>query len=135
MTREEAILILQMWWNWHNGKMPVYPVQTEKFNEALDMAIEALKEQRPHGEWKVYSHCSDGFKYKCSLCGRVVNEGHWFEQKEIFVYPYCHCGAKMVAVEDPIKWCFDVGFKYLKVGDTIYTQDDDKQGWIGRERE
>ena len=24
-------------------------------------------------------------------------------------------------------------FEYIKVGDTIYTQDDDKQGWTGRE--
>ena len=23
-------------------------------------------------------------------------------------------------------------FEYLKVGDIIYTQDDDKQGWTGR---
>lgn len=114
--------------------------EEEEWNVSLARIITHLDEaptvERPHGEWKVYSHCSDGFKYKCSLCGRVVNEGHWFEQKEILsVYPYCHCGAKMVAVEDPIKWYFGVGFKYLKVGDTIYTQDDDKQGWTGKEGE
>lgn len=69
-------------------------------------------EERPQGEWKVYSHCSDGFEYKCSLCGRVVNEGYWFEQKEILsVYPYCHCGAKMTAVEDPIAWYSSIGEK------------------------
>lgn len=108
-------------------------------------------EERPHGEWKVYSHCSDGFSYKCSLCERVVNSDYWYEQKEILsVYPYCHCGAKMIAVEDPIKWYSGLGLRakmgliddaadtkpdleYLKVGDTIYTQDSDKQGWIGRE--
>lgn len=98
---------------------------------------------RPHGEWKVYSYCSDGFEYKCSLCGRVVNEGYWFEQKEILsVYPYCHCGAKMTAVEDPFKWYFSLGksddvtdMKHIKVGNVIYTQDDDKQGWTGREVE
>lgn len=116
------------------------------FDEDVEILCDAIYhcspyKERPHGEWKVYSHCSDGFSYKCSLCGRVVNEGHWFEQKEILsVYPYCHCGAKMVAVEDPFKWYFGLGkkeseldFKCIKVGDTIYTQDDDKQGWTGRE--
>ena len=104
-------------------------------------AVTGLAEQRPHGEWRVHSHCSDGFSYKCSLCGRVVNQGYWFEQNEILsVYPYCHCGAKMIAVENPFKWYFGLGksddvtdMKYIKVGDTIYTQDDDKQGWTGRE--
>lgn len=98
-------------------------------------------EERLLGEWRVHSHCSDGFSYKCSLCGRVVNSDYWFEQKEILsVYPYCHCGAKMVAVEDPIKWYFGLGksddvtdVKYIKVGNVIYTQDDDKQGWTGKE--
>ncbi len=112
-----------------------------EYNDAIRKVKEAPTIERPRGEWKVCSYCSDGFKYKCSLCERVVNEGHWFEQKEILsVYPYCHCGAKMIAVEDPIAWYSSLGkvseadLKHIKVGNTIYTQDDDKQGWTGRER-
>lgn len=138
MKPEEAIVILMNSNEYHHAKgdLPHSALSVEAFN----MAIEALKE-RPYGEWRVHSHCSDGFSYKCSLCGRVVNSDYWFEQKEILsVYPYCHCGAKMVAVENPFKWYFGLGksdditdVKHIKVGDTIYTQDDDKQGWTGRE--
>ena len=99
MTREEAILILQMWWNWHNGKLPVYPVPTEKFNEALGMAITALKEETicpilsddevkqpcikspcgfesPHGEWIDEGVMADGHSqhaFRCSKCGNHIS--------------------------------------------------------------
>lgn len=87
MTREEAILILQMWWNWHNGKMPVYPVPTEKFNEALDMAIEALKEQRPHGEWTKLTI----YESTCSCCKNVIDRQMFVELPN-----FCpNCGADM----------------------------------------
>ena len=118
-------------------------VEAYTFEQVQDLVAlnKKMSEERPHGEWRVHSHCSDGFSYKCSLCGRVVNQGYWFKQKEILsVYPYCHCGAEMVAVENPFKWYFSLGksddvtdMKHIKVGDTIYTQDDDKQGWTGRE--
>lgn len=57
--------------------------------QALDMAIEALKE-RPKGEW---TPSFKNIEYKCSICGRVVNRGAWEEVTKEF--PYCHCGAKM----------------------------------------
>ena len=126
----------------HDELLTYVVMPKEEELKSLEHILRQYKfEPRPHGEWRVHSHCSDGFSYKCSLCGRVVNQGHWFEQNEILsVYPYCHCGAKMVGVENPFKWYFSLGksdnvtdMKHIKVGDTIYTQDDDKQGWTGRE--
>ena len=60
MTREEAIKILKM--NpqeiWRAG------ITMEEEKEAFNMAIEALKEERPHGEWVKRG---DG-SYKCAIC-------------------------------------------------------------------
>lgn len=63
--------------------------------EALDMAIEALKEQRPQGEWidtgTIWTETDNGFEawetsYKCSECGNLVREKK----------PFCdECGADM----------------------------------------
>ena len=58
-------------------------------------------------------HCETDF---CPTCGMPMTE--W--ALEIF--------RKRSRVSEP-------DFKYIKVGDTIYTQDDDKQGWTGKEVE
>lgn len=55
--------------------------------KAYDMAIEALKEERPHGEWK-----KDGFFAICSECG------HELQHYELVVsrLNFCPtCGADM----------------------------------------
>lgn len=60
---------------------------------AIDMAIEALKNQRKHGEWKVVGRetFSPNVTYRCSVC----------KTKEVSCIPndkphYCeNCGADM----------------------------------------
>lgn len=84
------------------------------------------EEIRPHGEWK-----ETGYYTYCSICG---NGARW-------LYNFCpNCGTKMVKrglrakmgfVDDAADGKIDL--EYLKVGNTIYTQDSDKQGWTGRE--
>ena len=60
--------------------------------EALEMAIEALENQkighwiRQKGVYGLADTC------ECSVCGRTIYAGNENDLKD---YPYCHCGAKM----------------------------------------
>lgn len=85
MTNQEAISIIQTY----------VDVKSESEAEALDLAITALKNERPQGEW-IPSHnptpTSD--RFKCSVCGHY----------KIFLIPkecqdyknFCpNCGADM----------------------------------------
>lgn len=55
MTRKEAIGRIQEHIRIHSKKEPFTPY----LDKAFDMAIEALKEQRPHGEWlSHYDYCN-----------------------------------------------------------------------------
>lgn len=85
MTREEAIDCL-------NG-LKIY-LKTEHIDqEALNMAIEALKADRPRGKWTL--KMNERFYWKeCSVCGhkppRSDEYGTYIESN------YCpYCGAKM----------------------------------------
>ena len=83
MTREEAIAIFG-----DNDTVIENPnyLFTE-IGEAWDMAIEALKEQRPHGEWIKFT-LEGGFlsSHKCSNCGFNGNQ----------LWHFCpSCGASM----------------------------------------
>lgn len=80
MTRERAIQILKMneQEKWRSG------ITAEEEKEAVDMAIEALKEQRPHGkivkDEKGYPMCSrcgekSSFWNFCPRCGADMKEG------------------------------------------------------------
>lgn len=81
MKREEAIDRIK--WAKQRLDRVTYSPETQ---EALDMAIEALKEQRPHGEW---IDSEDNNYCKCSICGNIV----MIEE----VTTYCgSCGASMV---------------------------------------
>lgn len=56
---------------------------------AIDMAIEALKEQRPHGKWIIIDDC-EKFIARCSVCGRIL------DSRMVKYYPFCpNCGADM----------------------------------------
>lgn len=101
----------------------------EGVNFILDKIYEApTVEERPSGEWVERGH----YTY-CSECGKECAT----------LYDFCpYCGsdnrprkrglrAKMGLIDDAADE--NPNFEYLKVGDTIYTQDDDKQGWTGRE--
>lgn len=86
MTREEAIEIFE-----DNDTVIENPnyLFTE-IGEAWDMAIEALKEERPHGEWvkKTYGYLS---AHECSECGFNGNQ----------LWHFCPiCGADMRGKND-----------------------------------
>ena len=98
MTREEAIAIL-------DNKDTVIENPNYLFTEigeAWDMAIEALKEERPHGEWKyepklrLVDETDDGAIYEtemkcfCSVCGADFG----FQKVDDAFCKYC--GASMV---------------------------------------
>jgi len=56
---------------------------------SLRMAVEALKEQRPHGEWKKV-----GSSVMCSICEHGWRNGH--APKDLKDYNFCpNCGANM----------------------------------------
>jgi len=65
MKTEKAIVILRMGEQarWRSG------VTVEEEKEAVDMAIEALKGKRPHGEW---IPCKDDNFCKCSECNQIA---------------------------------------------------------------
>lgn len=83
MKPEKAIAILRMGEQarWRSG------VTVEEEKEAVDMAIEALKE-RPHGKWKnrngntIYPFWE---RYECSECHSISGGGNFCN----------HCGADM----------------------------------------
>ena len=66
MTREEAINILV--------RLPLLRMTTrdtiDKVSDALNMAIESLEEERPHGEWKQEPKSLWDIAI-CSVCGET----------------------------------------------------------------
>ena len=93
MTRDEAINTLANFKIYISGG----GVTDKKANEALDMAIEALKE-RPKGKWR-YRIVGDNVKRVCSCCGWGQSCNYpWYMGHH---YWYCpHCGADMRGRED-----------------------------------
>lgn len=83
MTNEKAIKILD------NMPIPSHyfildkePITFEEMAEAIEMSIEALKNERPHGKWMT---TWDRYVFQCSCChGKCVK------------YNFCpECGADM----------------------------------------
>ena len=89
ISREEAIECIRA------IHVQMFNSGNSKWTEACDMAIEALKEQRPQGEWidtgTIWTETDNGFEawetsYKCSECGNLLREKK----------PFCdECGADM----------------------------------------
>jgi hypothetical protein len=103
MTREEAIRELI-------AMKPHIDASMSVMGEvAYDMAIEALKEQRPlleisrtvnlenpeqkKGKWIVTEKGLLVTKYECSKCKRCVIDDTGYDVAKD--YPFCHCGADM----------------------------------------
>lgn len=83
MTREEAVQKLITHKLWHQDEF----IDFTGTVEAIDMAIEALQEQKT-GKWIKISPANI---YECSECGNNVMTN------DIDCYKYCHgCGARMV---------------------------------------
>lgn len=97
MTREEAITVLQKIKptpHRADGKSTTHILETI----ALDMAIEALKQESKTGHWIEITQYSDAkHKIECSECGNyVIDRGHANSFNVKNKYKYCpNCGAKM----------------------------------------
>lgn len=77
MTREEAIIQLRL-------GPGINEDVSEKYNDAVNIAIEALQQEPKRGKWLNY--LKEGLKWKCSECGSRFTT----------LWDYCpHCGADM----------------------------------------
>ena len=93
MTREEAIYLLKNTAWLAPSLVPV--------DEAIEMAVEALKNERPKGHW-ILSQNQDkedtdngNYRFECSNCGYSDTHSKATE------VPYCwHCGADMRGEEN-----------------------------------
>ena len=98
MSREEAIeylhrLFIKAELTDEYGDMD----DTEPYETAVNMAVNALKEQKT-GKW--ISVLSYNNTYKCSECERLLVNIPDGKNKVAQHYPYCHCGAKMEVEEE-----------------------------------
>lgn len=83
MTRDEAIIVLKM-------------VEAHGLaDEAKRMAVEALKTDRPHGEWIVDTY---NMELRCEFCGETFRFDDVDELLDYKEYAkYClACGARMI---------------------------------------
>lgn len=63
--------------------------------EALFYAVEALKKQRPHGEW-IEKHCDYGVYYRCSNCHKMPPNYECDYKEGAIKTNFCpNCGASM----------------------------------------
>lgn len=108
MTNREALEVIERFGVDSRG----YP----KLKEALDMAIEALSAQPERkGEWVNARDGYDGH-VKCNKCFKTYD---WTSDAQYF--NFCpNCGADMKSLP-----------KRVWDGNTMYFQDEDKQGWTG----
>ena len=89
MTREEAILILNTSLDCDKGKSKMFMFPMQLYITAQEMAIEALKEERPHGEWAYTTHFGSRFRI-CSVCKAEKEDDH------ASGWNFCqYCGADM----------------------------------------
>lgn len=85
MTNEDAIRVFESWIE--QDKNLKYADRLENI-EIYQIAIEALNEQRPHGEWE---YCGGILCARCSVCKEVAYET---------AGNFCpNCGASMVKKE------------------------------------
>lgn len=79
MTREEAIKIIE------SARSVV--LANGEYDEAMRMAIEALKAEPKHGRWIKW----EGDVQTCSNC-----KHYWIPSEDQYDYHYCpNCGAQM----------------------------------------
>lgn len=106
MTNKEVIEILKLLFEQCKGTNECLGYIEHYFSKdeetALDLAIKAL-EERPQGKWiKEDDEHLKGW-YRCSECGRrvedltddIVIHAGCEDYTVADIYPYCHCGADM----------------------------------------
>jgi rubrerythrin len=80
MTREEAIEFLN-----------TDDYESKGYNDAVIMAIEALEEQRPHGEWKPLGEPDDLGIHSWYICSRCGFRTTWHM---VDIFHFCpNCGS------------------------------------------
>lgn len=100
MNKKEAVTQLEIMATNATGKLGEAKSEEErallsKEIEALDMAMDALKDYKPKtGHWVRITKGLTFEKYACSICGRQIEDAGSGELL-LVKYPYCHCGAKM----------------------------------------
>lgn len=87
MTREEAIKTLRELWRETNDSW---------YEEAYNMAIEALSADAVQGEWLT----GKGTSMMCPVCGTLFNKHTDFFDFEEFANFCPNCGARMKGGED-----------------------------------
>ena len=94
MTREEALAQLR------NGP-GINEDVSEEYNEAVDMAIEALEQEPKTGHWVKYCRPRCGEQhYKCANCEEYFNFGLYSDYYKR-AFKYCpNCGVKMVEPQE-----------------------------------
>lgn len=100
MNKKEALTQLEIMATNATGRLCEAKSEEErallnKHIEALNMAIDALKDYKPKtGKWVRITKGLTFEKYACSICGRQIEDEGGGELL-LIKYPYCHCGAKM----------------------------------------
>lgn len=86
MTNEEVIKVLE------EQKYP-YPeyYKDAEINEAINIAIKALNNERPQGEWIIVKDEKYGDNVRCPFCGK--------ELAGTDLNFCCKCGAKLIGSE------------------------------------
>lgn len=86
MTNEEAIKTLHELWRETNDSW---------YEEAFRIAVEALKTDRPHGEWMIDTY---NMELRCGICGETFRFDDVDELLDYKEYAkYClACGARMI---------------------------------------
>lgn len=103
MTKKEAL-------DWLISRKEHYEMDDncQELAEAIGIGIDAIKHEMKTGHW-VYDreHCDSlNVAFTCSCCERRVFVPYPFEifhgiNRDVYEsYPYCHCGAKMLEVEE-----------------------------------
>ena len=63
-----------------------------EITHSIDLAIKALENEKPKGEWQLVDEGEYINYYTCSICGRgLISSADGLVES----FPFCHCGADM----------------------------------------
>lgn len=74
----------------------------EGYNAGFCHAQAIFQKEPKTGHWIYDDEYSDWFEvtYKCSCCKRAIIVSYEARNEVYKNYPYCHCGAKMVELQE-----------------------------------
>lgn len=87
-------------WNlWEPSAQPDISEYSDKlWRNAYERGKRDAQTERPKGKWILVKEYVKIAAYKCSECGRSVWDDTGYSVMKD--YPFCHCGAEMIGVED-----------------------------------